>query len=257
MNYTQQRNNNYRRQEKTIKTIICENYEEMSRKAAETAAEGIPSGRESLVSFPGGETPKGMFNCFVQMVNSGTVDISKTRYVSLDEWVGLGVEDQGSCASFNHINLLEKIQKPFLDSHIINGKAGDIDEECRLLNDYISRYGPLDLSVLGIGLNGHLGFNEDGVDFGLDAHVIPLSKMTRKIMGKYFEKSHDLNYGITQGLRQIMAAKKIILIANGAHKAEILRTAFSGPVSNSVPASILQRHTDCTLICDKEAAAGL
>lgn len=238
-------------------TVICENYREMSRKAAEIAAGAIPVDRESLISFPGGETPLGMFDCFVQMVNSGAVNISRTRYVSLDEWVGLGPEDTGSCARFNRVNLLEKIQTPFLDYHIINGKAPDINEECRLLDSYISRRGPLDLSVLGIGLNGHLGFNEDGVDFDLDAHVIPLSKTTREIMGKYFDQDRDLRYGITQGLRQIMAAKKIMLIANGAHKAAILRKALSGPVSNSVPASILLRHADCTVVCDKAAAAEL
>jgi glucosamine-6-phosphate deaminase len=229
----------------------------MSRKAAETAAEGIPPGRESLVSFPGGDTPLGMVNCFAQMVNSGTVDISKTRYVSLDEWVGLGPEDSGSCAWFNRRNLLEKLQNPFLDCHIINGKAGDINEELRLLNDYISRYGPLDVSVLGIGMNGHLGFNEDGVDFDLDAHVCPLSETTRRVMGKYFDKERNPVYGITQGIRHIMAAKKVILIASGPHKAEILRRALAEPVSSAVPASVLRRHADCVVICDREAAAGL
>jgi glucosamine-6-phosphate deaminase len=241
----------------TIKIYVCGNYEETSLKAAQLTVEGLSPDRENLISFPGGETPLGMVRAFVDMVNNGQVDISGTRYVSLDEWIGLDNRDPGSCAHFTCTNLLDKIKKPFLDAHIINGKAQDIDLECRALDAFIGRYGPLDVSVLGIGLNGHLGFNEDGVDFGLNAHIIPLSETTRKVMHKYFDRDYKLEYGITQGLKQIMAAKRVILVANGAHKAEILRKSFYEPVSNSVPASILQRHPCCLVVVDREAAAGL
>jgi glucosamine-6-phosphate deaminase len=237
--------------------IICTDYEAMSLKAAQLAGEAIPRDRESLVSFPGGDTPLGFIKEFTKMVNAGAVDISRVRYVSLDEWVGLGKEDRGSCACFNHTHLLGSLNRPFLETHIIDGKAADIGEECRRLDDFIAKYGPLDLSVLGIGLNGHLGFNEDGVDFELNAHIIPLSSTTKKVMGKYFDREYTLERGITQGLKQIMAAKRIILIASGAHKAAILARSFRGPVDNSVPASILQNHPDCFVIADREAAAEL
>jgi glucosamine-6-phosphate deaminase len=237
--------------------LVCESYEEMSLKACGLVVEAIPQDRESLISFPGGDTPVGMAACFVRTVNSGGVDISKTRYVSLDEWVGLGQDDKGSCAYFNRTNLLDKLERPFLDVHIINGAAEDMEEERKSLNLYIERYGPLALSVLGIGLNGHLGFNEDGVDFNLDAHITPLSHTTKKVMGKYFDRQHDLAYGITQGLRQIMAAKWVILIASGANKKDILARAFHGPVDRSVPASVLQGHPACFVVTDKEAGAGL
>jgi glucosamine-6-phosphate deaminase len=240
-----------------IKTFICNSYDEMSLRAVQLIAEGLSPHRENLISFPGGETPLGMFKTFVRLVNCGQIDISRTRYVSLDEWVGLGSEDIGSCAHFMYTNLLSKIEKPFLGYHIINGKAMDIDTECRTLDTFIESYGPLDVSVLGIGLNGHLGFNEDGVDFNLNAHIIPLAQTTKKVMHKYFDRSYNLNYGITQGLKQIMAAKRIIVIANGAHKAEILRRALHEPVSNSVPASILQHHPNCFVVTDREAAANL
>jgi glucosamine-6-phosphate deaminase len=229
----------------------------MSRKAAELTAEGIPHNRDSLVSFPGGDTPLGFVRQFTALVNEGRLDISRTRYVSLDEWVGLGPEDHGSCAWFNKTKLLDNLKSPFLETHIIDGKAAGITGECRLLDAFITQYGPLDVSVLGIGLNGHLGFNEDGVDFDLNAHVIPLSSTTKKVMHKYFEKEYPLEYGISQGLKQIMAARRIILIANGAHKAAILARAFQGPVDKSVPASILQRHPNCFVVTDTEAAAEL
>jgi glucosamine-6-phosphate deaminase len=237
--------------------IICDTYEAMSMKAAKLASEAIPPGREVLISFPGGETPVGMVAEFVRMVNAGETDISKTRYVSLDEWVGLGAEDFGSCAYFNRTNLLEKLRRPFLEVHVINGAAEVIEEERKSLDRYIERYGPLTLSVLGIGLNGHLGFNEDGIDFNLDAHIVPLSETTKKVMGKYFDRQRSPEYGITQGIRQIMAAKQIILIASGDHKKDILARAFHGPVDRSIPASVLQNHPNCFVIADKEAGAGL
>jgi glucosamine-6-phosphate deaminase len=237
--------------------FICADYEEMSKKAADLAAEAIPHDRESLISFPGGDTPLGFVRSFTDAANAGRIDLSRTRYVSLDEWVGLGPEDEGSCAWFNQTQLLGRLQKPFLETHIINGKAADMREECRSLDSFIEQWGPLDLSVLGIGLNGHLGFNEDGVDFNLNAHLIPLSASTRSVMRKYFTRDHNPDHGVSQGLRQIMAARCVILMANGAHKAAILQRAFHGPVDNSVPASILQGHPNCFVVADREAAAAL
>ena len=235
--------------------IRVKDYEEMSRRAAEIVAEQIKKRPDGLISFPGGDTPLGMVHVFADMVNEGKVDISRTHYVSLDEWVGLSNEDEGSCGLFNQQNLLSRLQHPFAGTHIINGAAEDIESERVALNDYISQYGPLDVSVLGIGMNGHLGFNENGVDFDLDAHIIPLSETTLKVMTKYFGEKFHPTQGISQGIRQIMAAKTVILIANGAHKAEILKKAVHGPVTNEVPASVLQNHPNCYVVADEAAAA--
>lgn len=235
--------------------VVCKDYEEMSRRAAEIVAEQIKKRPDGLISFPGGDTPLGMVHVFADMVNEGKVDISRTHYVSLDEWVGLSNEDEGSCGLFNQHNLLSRLQHPFAGTHIINGAAQDIESERVALNDYISQYGPLDVSVLGIGMNGHLGFNENGVDFDLDAHIIPLSETTLKVMTKYFGEKFHPTHGISQGIRQIMAAKTVILIANGAHKAEILKKAVHGPVTNEVPASVLQNHPNCYVVADEAAAA--
>jgi glucosamine-6-phosphate deaminase len=258
-----------------MQLIVCEDYEAMSLKAAQLVAEGILSGgepsagvpvRENLISFPGGDTPLGMIGKFVEMVNGGKINISRTRYVSLDEWVGLGVEDTGSCAWFNHTHLLGKLETPFPQTHIINGKAADIDAERRELDSFIEQYGPLDVSVLGIGLNGHLGFNEENTGFDSNAHVIPLSETTKKVMYKYFAvplapgsfaPEYRPEYGITQGIKQIMAARQVILIVNGVHKAEILSKSFRGTVNNTVPASILQKHPNCFVVIDREAATRL
>lgn len=235
--------------------VVCKDYEEMSRRAAEIVAEQVKKRPDGLISFPGGDTPLGMVHVFADMVNECKVDISRTHYVSLDEWVGLSNEDEGSCGLFNQQNLLSRLQHPFAGTHIINGAAENIESERVALNDYISQYGPLDVSVLGIGMNGHLGFNENGVDFDLDAHIIPLSETTLKVMTKYFGEKFHPTHGISQGIRQIMVAKTVILIANGAHKAEILKKAVHGPVTNEVPASVLQNHPNCYVVADEAAAA--
>ena len=177
--------------------------------------------------------------------------------MSLDEWVGLSNEDEGSCGQFNMVNLIHRLQKPFADIHIIDGAAEDIVSERGLLDDYIEQFGPLDVSMLGIGLNGHLGFNESGVDFNLNAHIIRLADTTKQVMTKYFGEKFHPEYGITQGIHQIMAAKKVILIANGSHKAKIIREAVNGEVTNKVPASVLQNHPNCYVVVDEEAAAEL
>ena len=198
-----------------------------------------------------------MVHTFADMVNAGEVDIARAHYVSLDEWVGLSDTDEGSCGLFNRIELLGRLQKPFRGVHIINGAAADIRSECEALDAYIAKYGPLSVSVLGIGMNGHLGFNEDGVEFDQDAHIIPLSDTTKKVMTKYFGGKFRPEYGISQGIRQIMAAKRVILIANGAHKAHILHEAVRGEVCNRVPASILQKHPNCYVVVDAAAAVEL
>jgi glucosamine-6-phosphate deaminase len=240
-----------------MNVIICDSYEKMSEKAAQLAAESIHTNPDALISFPGGETPLGMVHAFADMVNQGEVDITKVSYVSLDEWVGLSCEDEGSCGIFNREELLGRLQKNFADVHLINGAAQDIEEERLALDRYIASHGPLQVSVLGIGMNGHLGFNEAGVDIDNNAHIIELDEITKQVMKKYFGDKFHPTHGITQGLKQIMAADKVILIANGAHKADILHKALRGPVTNDVPASILQTHPNLYVVADQAAAEKL
>ena len=167
-----------------MEIIVCKDYEEMSRRAAELAAEGLRQRPDGLLSFAGGETPLGTVHVFADMVNRREVDISRAHYVSLDEWVGLSNADEGSCGLFNNRELLARLKKPFAACRIINGAAENMEAERDALNAYFAQYGPLTVSVLGVGMNGHLGFNEDGVSFDLDAHIVPLSETTKRVMSK-------------------------------------------------------------------------
>ena len=239
---------------------VCDNYEKMSQKAASLMIEAINKNPEGLISLPGGDTPVGMINEFVSAVKQGQTDITRAKYVSLDEWVGLSAEDEGSCAHFNKKHL-GSIMDSFAQLHIINGANANIEEERRNLDNFIAAHGPLTVSVLGIGLNGHIGFNEEGcsfTDLTTGAHIIPLSPTTKKVMSKYFKADQfkaqsSPEYGITQSLGQIMAAELVILIASGANKSDIIYRALKGPITEDIPASILQKHTNCYVVTDSDA----
>ena len=230
----------------------------MSKWAAQKVAEELLKKPDALISFPGGDTPLGMVHEFARMVNAGEVDISRARFVMLDEWVGLNEEDPGSCAQFMKENLFDLLQKPFAEVFCFDGRADSIDNERARHEAFIEEHGPITVSVLGIGMNGHLGFNESGVDFTLSSHIIPLHPVTRQVMSKYFGgRELPLTHGITQGIAQIMAAETVLVIANGEKKADIVRRAVEEPVKNEVPASIVQNHPNAYFVLDEAAASAL
>ena len=239
-----------------MKVVVAKDYEAMSRYAADLVQECVGKDPQSLVSFPGGDTPVGMLREFVSRVNSGKIDPTGLKFVQLDDWVGIGPKDEGSCSHFVRTQLLEPMNRPFADAFLFDGASTDtIDRQLEEQDDFIRRYGPIAVEVLGIGMNGHLGFNENGVDFSLRSHRTPLSPVTKSVQKKYFGgKDLPLTEGITQGIAQIMESELVILLANGARKAEIVARAITGPVSNEVPASILQKHPNCVWLLDREAA---
>lgn len=241
-----------------METIICKDYEALSRAAAERVRDILQETPDALVSFPGGDTPLGMVREFTRMVNEGECDISRASFVMLDEWVGLNETDAGSCANFLKENLFDRLEKPFAEVFCFDGKAADLGAELAAHDAFIRAHGGLTVSVLGIGMNGHLGFNEEGVDFSLRSHKIPLSDTTKRVMSKYFGgQALPLEYGITQGVAQIMEAQHVFVIANGEKKAAIVKQAIEGPVTNAVPASVIQNHPRGCFILDEGAASAL
>lgn len=241
-----------------MRVIVTKDYEEMSRCAADLVQQCVEQDPRALVSFPGGDTPVGMLEEFVRRVNDGTIDPSGLHFVQLDDWVGIGPQDEGSCSHFIRTRLLEKMDRPFAGQFTFDGSRDDIDQQLRDHDAYIRQYGPIAVDVLGIGMNGHLGFNENGVDFSLRSHRIPLSGVTKSVQKKYFGgRDLPLTEGITQGIAQIMESKLVILLANGARKADIVAKALLGPVTNEVPASVLQQHPNFICVLDREAAAQL
>lgn len=241
-----------------MQTIICKDYDAMSKWAADRVAEALRRKPDALISFPGGDTPLGMVREFVRMVNAGEVDISKASFVMLDEWVGLNEADEGSCARFLEDNLFGPLQHHFAAVCCFDGRAADLEGERARHAAFIEEHGPITVSVLGIGMNGHLGFNESGVDFSLSSHIIPLHPVTRQVMSKYFGgRELPLTHGITQGIAQIMAADTVLVLANGEKKADIVRRAVEEPVTSEVPASVIQNHGNGFFVLDAAAASAL
>lgn len=239
-----------------MQVFVAKDYDAMSRATADMVEGLIKEDPQALVSFPGGDTPVGMLEIFCDRVNCEEIDPSELKFVQLDDWVGLGPDDAGSCSNFIREKLLKKMNRPFADTFTFDGSRTDIDEQLEAQDAFIGRYGPIAVEVLGIGMNGHLGFNEDGVDFSLRSHRTPLSVTTKGVQRKYFGgRDLPLTEGITQGIAQIMESKTVIVIANGKKKAEIVAKAILEPVTNQVPASVLQGHSHCVYMLDEEAAS--
>lgn len=239
-----------------MKIIVAKDYEAMSRAAADQVEALVRAEPEALVSFPGGDTPVGLLREFCRRVKKGAIDPSGLKFVQLDDWVGIGPNDEGSCSNFIRENLLRVMDRPFGDVFTFNGAGEDIDAQLAGQEAFIEKYGPICVEVLGIGMNGHLGFNEEGIDFSLRSHRTPLSSVTRGVQKKYFGgRDLPLKEGITQGIAQIMESKTVLVIANGKKKADIVAKAILGPVTNQVPASVLQGHGRCLYLLDEEAAS--
>lgn len=241
-----------------MKILVTADYEAMSRKAEQMVEAFLQEDPRALVSFPGGDTPARLLELFVAAVQEERVDPAQLRFVQLDDWVGIGPQDAGSCSHFLRTKLLEPMGRPFGQQFLFDASRTDIDAQVAAQDAFIRRWGPIGVEVLGIGMNGHLGFNEEGVDFSLRSHRNPLSNVTRGVQKKYFGgRDLPLTEGVTQGIAQIMESRLVILLANGEKKAEIMEQALTGPVTNRVPASVLQTHPNAVCILDRAAAARL
>ena len=233
------------------------NNEEMSLAATMLIADQVKKKPNSMICFPSGESPAGVFRHLIRMVNEKEIDLSECRFVGLDEWVGLGKGDDGSCTSFLLDNFFLPAGINAEHIYFFNAKAPDFDAECRAMDAHIVEYGPLDIMMVGIGMNGHIGLNEPGTDFSMYANHSALDPVTVKVGQKYFRQETQLTAGITLGLKHLQEAKIPLLLASGEKKAPIIKMALEGPVSNHVPGSIFQQLVNGVVMLDEVAAAEL
>lgn len=234
--------------------IKAEDYQNMSRKAANIISAQVILYPNSVLGLATGSTPLGVYKQLIECYNNGNLDFSKVHSVNLDEYCGLSSEHNQSYHYYMRENFFKHINILPSSTHIPNGLASNIDLECRRYDELISDFGGVDLQLLGIGHNGHIGFNEPSEGFDKTTHKVELNKKTIDANSRFFNSIEEMpKYAITMGIKAIMQAKKILLIANGASKAEILYTALFGTITPKVPASILQLHPNLTVIADKEA----
>jgi len=238
-----------------MKQIIYKDYSELSVKTAEMIAATIIKKPDALLCFPAGETSIGTFKILIDLNKSGKLSFKKCRIVGLDEWAHIGEMKSENGFSFMRKHLFDHIDYPKENLLFFDGESADLMNECKKTDDFIRKYGPVDMMLLGIGMNGHLGLNEPGTSFGLNAHIAQLDETTKAVGKKYFSANVELSSGITLGIKDIMEAKTVILQINGSRKANITKKLFESEVTNAFPASVLKEHKNSFILLDREAAS--
>ena len=239
-----------------MRLIRAKDYNDVSRKAANIIAAQIYLKPDCVLGLATGSSPVGTYKELIAKYEAGDLDFSKVRTVNLDEYVGLTKDHDQSYAYFMRSNLFDHVNIDQANCNIPNGMNPDAEAECARYDAVIDAFGGADLQLLGLGPNGHIGFNEPCDHFPVMTHEVQLTDMTREANKRFFNSIDEVpTAAVTMGVGTVMAAKKIVMVITGADKADILYKVFFGPVTPEVPGSILQFHPDVTLICDEAAAA--
>lgn len=238
-----------------MKLIVTKDYNELSKVAAKEMAKVIKNNNKSILGLATGGSPVGMYKELINMNKSGEIDFSDITTVNLDEYIGLSGEHPQSYRYFMNENLFNHINIDKNKTYVPNGLAKDIEKECTSYDAKIEELGGIDVQLLGVGNNGHIAFNEPNEALLAGTHLTDLKEDTIKANSRFFDSIDDVpKKAITMGLGQIMRAKKIILIASGESKAEVVKAMLSGKISTDIPATMLQMHRDVTVIVDEAAA---
>ena len=241
-----------------MKIYVTEDYQAMSRKAANILSAQIILKPDCVVGLATGSSPVGMYHQLIEWYKKGDIDFSGVKTVNLDEYVGLDPAHEQSYRYFMNTNLFDHVNIDPANTNVPDGLAADPKAECVRYDKVIQDMGGIDIQVLGIGHNGHIGFNEPGTAFEKGTHVVDLTTRTIEANSRFFASPDDVpRQALTMGIQSIMMAKKILLVISGEDKADIVKEAFAGPIIPQVPASILQLHPAVTLVGDKAALGKL
>lgn len=238
-----------------MKIILTDNYESLSDEAAKIMISLVKANPDATLGLATGTTPLGLYKRLIQDHNECGTSYKRIKAVNLDEYMGLPKTHEQSYAYFMRKNLFDSLDIDLANTHIENGTAADEQAECAAYDAVLDKL-PRDIQLLGLGSNGHIAFNEPNTDFSSTTHVVTLAESTVKDNARLFSDISEVpRKAFTMGLKSIMQAKRILILASGANKADAVNKMVNGEVTEAVPASILQRHPDCTLIADRAAAA--
>ena len=236
----------------------AENYQDMSRKAANIISAQVIMKPNCVLGLATGSSPVGTYKQLIDWYNKGDIDFSDVTTVNLDEYVGLSGEHEQSYRYFMNTNLFDHVNIDLSRTFVPNGLELDSEKACSEYNKIIAREGGIDLQLLGLGHNGHIGFNEPGSAFEKETHCVDLTESTIEANKRFFESEEDVpKQAYTMGIKSIMQARKILVVVSGESKAEILNEVLHGPITPAVPASILQLNNDVTIVADKAALSKL
>jgi len=234
---------------------IYKDYKELSIHAADAMLDCVQKKPSAVICLASGDSPKLAYQLFVQKVLKTKTDISACTFIGLDEWVGIPPENEGSCHNFLHIYVFTPLQLSASQVYLFDALPNDLAEECNAMDDFIADKGGIDLMVVGVGMNGHIGFNEPGVSIDNYAHVIELDEITQSVGQKYFNEPVKINKGITLGLQYLLEAELVIMLANGFKKASVIKKALEDTISTDMPATIMRMHANSIIMTDEEAAS--
>lgn len=240
-----------------MKVIVCKNTEELANEALKVMLDVIKSKENPVIGLATGSSPIGLYNAMIRDHKENGTSYKNVKSVNLDEYVGLGIESDQSYVYFMNDNLFKGIDIDKNNTNLPNGKADDMNAECDRYTALLDSM-PQDIQLLGIGGNGHIGFNEPGTPFNSTTHIVELQERTRIDNARFFSSLDEVpTHAITMGIKNIMNAKKILVVANGKSKADAVCSMVKGEITESCPASVLQNHNDVTVIVDEDAASKL
>ncbi|MBE7023289.1 MAG: glucosamine-6-phosphate deaminase [Ruminococcaceae bacterium] len=237
-----------------MRVIVCDNYEEVSKQAAKIVASQLVLKPDSVLGLATGSTPVGMYNILSEMNKNGEIDFKDVTSFNLDEYYPMAAEHDQSYRYFMNENLFNGININMENTHVLSGTTDDPEKECADFEKMIDAAGGIDLQVLGIGQNGHIGFNEPDTFLYANTHLTDLTENTIQANSRFFEKIEDVpTQALTMGIATILKSKRIIILASGSNKREAVTDLIEGEISTNNPASMLKVHNDVIVICDKEA----
>ena len=237
-----------------MRIIVCENYDEVSEVAAKMVAAQLNLKPDSILGLATGSTPVGMYNKLADMNKAGALDFSRVSTFNLDEYYPIKKDNSQSYNTFMRENLFSKINIKPENTHIPDGEAPDPEKECKNYENMIDEIGGVDLQILGIGQNGHIGFNEPEESLYAYTHLTGLTESTINANSRFFDSYDEVpKQALTMGISTILKAKKIILLASGVNKKEVVNELFNNKITTSIPATLLKVHPDVTIICDRDA----
>ncbi len=237
-----------------MRVIVCKDYDEMSKKAADIIAAQVVLNPNSVLGLATGSTPVGTYKNLIKMYNEGTISFKGVTTFNLDEYYPIQKSNSQSYDYFMNDNLFSHIDIDKANVNIPNGEAADAAEECKRYEAKIAKSPRVDIQILGIGQNGHIAFNEPDDALISETHLTGLTDNTIEANARFFDKKEDVpTNALTMGIGTIMQAKKIIILANGEAKKDAVRDLLSGKITTSSPATMLNAHNDVIVICDEAA----
>ena len=235
--------------------FVYETYESMSAKAAETVIEIIRPKKNAVLCPASGDSPAGLYKKLVAYIGANNIDISSVTFIGLDEWLGMNGNDEGSCRYHLNNQLFHPLDVDEKNIAFFDGRARDPQAECERIDHFINQHNGIDIAIVGLGMNGHVGMNEPGTPADLHSHLAEIDPITQQVGQKYFKEEKEISRGLTLGIANLMEARNVMLVVSGNKKAEIVKQVLEEEISNNLPASLLRNHPNFSVFLDAEAAS--